>query len=137
MRAIASLRARARRDGIPDPTLRHWLRAYGTRTARLLDLIGQRPALRAPLAAGHPHAAVEIVMAAADEMAATVEDVLLRRTRLGYVLPDQGREIAPAVASLMEAALGWPAGAAAAQVEAYRRTAATMAPPNQEPQPPP
>lgn len=135
--AISALRSRARRDGVPDRTLRHWLRTYGTGTARLLDLIEERPALSAPIAAGHPHAAVEIVVAASDEMAATVEDVLLRRTRLGYVLPDQGRAIAPAVASLMEAALGWPAETAAAQVEAYRRTAAALAPPGQERRTPP
>jgi len=129
MRAIPSLRARARRDGVADRTLRHLLRAYGTRTARVLDLIEEHPALGAPIAAGHPHVAAEVVLAVREEMALSVEDVLLRRTRLGHVLPDQGRGAAPAVAVLMGTALGWPSDVQAAQVDAYRRAAAALAPP--------
>jgi glycerol-3-phosphate dehydrogenase len=129
MRGIPSLRARARRDGVSDGTLRHLLRAYGTRAARVLELIEERPALRSPLADGHPHIAAEVVFAAREEMAVSVEDVLLRRTRLGHLLPDQGRGAAPDVAALLGAALGWPAGAEAAQTDAYRRAAAALAPP--------
>jgi glycerol-3-phosphate dehydrogenase len=129
MRAIPSLRARARRDGVSDRTLRHLLRAYGARAARVLELIEERPALRAPLATGHPHVAAEVVLAVREEMAVRVEDVLLRRTRLGHLAPDQGRAAAPAVAALMAGALGWPAGAEAAQIDAYRRAVSALAPP--------
>jgi glycerol-3-phosphate dehydrogenase len=127
MRVIPSLRARARHDGVGDRTLRHLLRAYGTRAARVLDLIEERPALRAPIAAGHPHVAAEVVLAVREEMAVSVEDVLLRRMRLGHLVPDQGRAAAPAVAALMGEALGWPAGVEAAQIDAYRRAAAALA----------
>jgi glycerol-3-phosphate dehydrogenase len=129
MRLIPSLRARARRGGVSDRTLRLLLRTYGTRAARVLELIEERPALRSPIADGHPHVAAEVVLAAREEMAVSVEDVLLRRTRLGHLLPDQGRDAAPAVAALMGEALGWPAGAEAAQIDAYRRGAAALTPP--------
>jgi glycerol-3-phosphate dehydrogenase len=126
MAAAGSLRARARRRGIPDGTLRHLLRSYGTRAAAVLDLIDGQPALRAPLASGQPHVAAEVALAALEEMAVTVEDVLLRRLRLGHVLPDQGRELASRVAALMGAALGWAGDAQAAQVAAYHRAAAAL-----------
>lgn len=129
MRAIPPLRARARRDGVRGSTLRHLVRAYGTRAARALDLIEETPALAAPIAAGHPHVAAEVELAVREEMAVTVEDVLLRRTRLGHLLPEQGGAAAPVVASLMAAALGWSPEEAARQVDAYRREAAALAPP--------
>ena len=127
--AISMLRARARRAGLSGRTLRHLLHAYGTRAAGVLDLVEARPALATPLAPAHPHVAAEAVLAARDEMAVSVEDVLLRRTRLGYLLPDQGRGVAPAVAALMGSALGWPAGVEAGQVEAYRRAADALVAP--------
>ena len=130
MRAIPPLRARARRDGVSDRTLRHLLRAYGTWTARVLELIEASPALRTLIAAGHPHIAAEVVLAARDEMAVSVADVLLRRIRLGHLLPDQGRDAVSTVAALMRDALGWPAEVEAAQVDAYRRAAAALAPPS-------
>ena len=127
--AIPALRARARRAGVSGRTLRHLLRAYGTRAACVFDLVDARPALAAPLAPALPHVAAEAVLAARDEMAVSVEDVLLRRTRLGHLLPDQGRGVAPAVAALMGRVLGWSAGVEAGQVEAYRGAAATLTSP--------
>ncbi|HKX19676.1 MAG TPA: glycerol-3-phosphate dehydrogenase C-terminal domain-containing protein, partial [bacterium] len=128
MRAVPMLRARARSGGVNARTLRHLLRAYGTRAARVLDLIADTPALGALLAAGHPHLAAEVVLAVREESAVTVEDVLLRRMRLGHLLPDQGRGAAAAVASLMAAALGWSAADEAEQAAAYRQSAAALAP---------
>ena len=128
MRAVPVLRARARRSGVDARTLRHLLRAYGTRAARVLDLIADTPALGARLAAGQPHLAAEVVLAARDESAVTVEDVLFRRMRLAHLLPDQGRGAAAAVASLMAAELGWSAADAVEQVAAYRRSTAALAP---------
>jgi glycerol-3-phosphate dehydrogenase len=95
----------------------------------VLDLIEDRPALGAPIAEGFPHVGAEVVLATREEFAASVDDVLLRRTRLGHLLPDQGRLAAAAVASLMAAELGWSAEIQAAQAEAYRRAAGRLAPP--------
>jgi glycerol-3-phosphate dehydrogenase len=129
MEAIPALRARARRAGVSPATLRHLLHAYGARAAAALDLIDADPALAAPLAEGQPHVAAEVVVAARDEMAVTVEDVLLRRTRLGHLLPDQGLGAAPGVAAVLGALLGWSAAERAEQVERYGRVAATLRPP--------
>jgi glycerol-3-phosphate dehydrogenase len=122
-RGIAPLRARARSLGLTRSMLRHLLRAYGVRTGRVLDLIEERPFLAAPIAKDDPPVLAEVVLAAREDMAVAVEDVLLRRTRLGHLLSDQGREAAPAVAELMAAELGWPPETEAAQVLAYRRVA--------------
>lgn len=128
MRAIPVLRARARCCGVDARTLRHLLHAYGARAARVLDLIAEAPALGAPLAAGQPHLAAEVVLAVREESAVTVEDVLLRRVRLGHLLPDQGRGAAAAVASFMAAEMGWSPADEAEQAAAYRRSAAALAP---------
>jgi glycerol-3-phosphate dehydrogenase len=127
--AIPSLRARARGAGMNQRTLRHLFRAYGACTARVLQLIEERPALGAPIVAGHPHVAAEVVLAARDEMAITVDDVLMRRTRLAYVLQDQGRGAAAAVAALLAAEAGWPAGAESQQAAYYRRAASALSVP--------
>jgi len=133
MSALPALRARALRAGLSRGTLRHLLRAYGARTARVLDLIGERPGLGSPIADNHPDVAAEVVLAAREDMAVSVEDVLLRRTRLGHVVPDQCGTAAPAVAALMAAELGWSCEITAAQVEAYRRAAARLALPVRRP----
>jgi glycerol-3-phosphate dehydrogenase len=129
MQGLAALRARARRAGITRRTLRHLLHAYGARTGRVLDLVEQRPALNAPVAEGHPHVLAEVAIAVRDEFAVSAEDVLLRRMRLGHLLPDQGRGAAAVVASLMALELDWSADIEAAQVAAYRRAAVRFAPP--------
>jgi glycerol-3-phosphate dehydrogenase len=127
--AIPALRARARRAGLSRSTLRHLLRAYGTHAARVLEFIEERPLLAAPIADGQPHVCAEVLLAVREEFAESVEDVLLRRTRLGHLLPDQGRASVSAVAALMAAELGWSHAVEAAQVEAYGRAAARLAAP--------
>jgi glycerol-3-phosphate dehydrogenase len=55
---------------------------YGPRIADLEHLLRQRPELAAPLAPGSPATAAEVVYAAREERARTVDDVLRRRLML-------------------------------------------------------
>jgi glycerol-3-phosphate dehydrogenase len=50
---------------------------------------------------------VEVSWAARRELARSIDDVLSRRMRLTQVLPDRGASIAPRVAELLGAELGW------------------------------
>jgi glycerol-3-phosphate dehydrogenase len=122
--ALPALRARGRRLRLPAAALRHLIRAHGTQTAAVLSLVEERPALGSPLAQGSPHIGAEVVVAVRDEMAVTLADVLLRRTRLAHLLPDQAVGIAPRVAALMADELGWSASAEAAYAAEYAATAA-------------
>ncbi len=125
--ALPALRARARGLRLPRATLYHLIRTHGTATAAVLALVEERPALGEPLVRGWPHIAAEVVVAAREEMAVTVADVLLRRTRLAHLLPDQGTGIAARVAALAGEELGWSRDAQAAQAAEYARGASRFA----------
>ena len=87
----------------------HLLRRHGDRTAGVLDLIAQDPTLGQKLHPDAPYLRAEIVTAAADEGALTLEDTLVRRTRLAMEVRDGGHAIAEAAAGLMSPWMGWSA----------------------------
>jgi len=126
--ALPRVRSRALRLGLSGRTCVHLLRSYGTGAATVLDLVAARPSLGEPLAPGRPHIAAEVIVAVREEMARTVGDVLLRRTRLAHFLPRHGREIAARVAALMAEDLGWTQEAQAGEVARFERDAASLAP---------
>lgn len=126
---LPELRARARRLRVSRATLRHLLRARGTAAAAVLDCVEEHLPWGAPLRRGWPAIWAEVVVAVRDEMAVTLPDVLLRRTRLGLLLPGQGTEIAPEVAAVMGDELAWSQEARSAQVAEYTRTVSRFAVP--------
>jgi glycerol-3-phosphate dehydrogenase len=65
----------------------------------------------------------EVGWAVREELALSLDDVLARRLRLAMELPDRGAAIAPRVAQLMAAELGWDERRRAAEVERYLATA--------------
>ena len=60
-----------------------------------------------------------MVWAAREELALSLDDVLSRRMRLSSVLPDRGASIAPRVAELLGAELGWDEARRASEVSDY------------------
>lgn len=96
-----------RAQGWDDARLDRLLGRYGGRLADLLVLIERDPALAAPLA-GAPHCtAAEVVYAARSEGALRLEDILHRRLRLEFEVPDRGVAAAREVARLVAPVLGW------------------------------
>jgi glycerol-3-phosphate dehydrogenase len=88
----------------------------GTTPTRYLDDVYQRygseaaQILEAPnfeLLSGDRLADAEVRYLVANEAAATIADVLLRRTHLAWILQDHGRALARQVAEVMAAELGW------------------------------
>lgn len=61
----------------------------------------------------------DVVQAVRAEFAETVADVLIRRTQLAFETKDHGLAVAPRVAALMGAELGWTAAGIDAAVEEY------------------
>jgi glycerol-3-phosphate dehydrogenase len=122
-KALPSLRARARRLGLPRTTFLHLVRSHGTEAPTVLALVEANRALGEPLARGCPHIGAEVIVAVREEMAVTLADVLLRRTRLAHLLPDQGVGIAALIAAVAGEELEWPASAQAAQAAEYARAA--------------
>jgi glycerol-3-phosphate dehydrogenase len=98
---------------------------YGTRIALLDAMVEQNPWLGQPLGAQCPVMAVEAVFAARFEMARTLEDFMVRRTRLALRNPAQAEAVANRAACLMGSELGW--SPERVSVEASRFTAGIKA----------
>ncbi|MGP6159706.1 MAG: glycerol-3-phosphate dehydrogenase/oxidase [Vulcanimicrobiaceae bacterium] len=102
---------------------------YGTDGNALRELVAQDQSLAALLHTRMPYTRAEVVFAAREEMARTVDDVLSRRTRALFVDNDAAREVAGTVAQLMARELGRPPEWEAAQVAAFGTIAGTDAAP--------
>jgi glycerol-3-phosphate dehydrogenase len=83
-------------------------------------LIAFEPELGEPLVAGQPYLRAEAVYAARHEMATTLDDVLLRRTRAHLFDRAATLDAAPAVAALLGRELRWSDAEIEAQLDAYR-----------------
>lgn len=114
----AEVHARAAALGLPGAVAASLLLSYGDRAPAVLALAEQDD-LVDPLAPALPYLRAELVWGARREQAATVEDLLARRTRLGIEDRDGGLAD-PAAPALLASVLGISAQEAAAQVAAYR-----------------
>src|SRR6185437_3742926 len=80
---------------------------YGTESAAVLAIADDRPELLRPVVAGLPYTGAELLYAAREEMACTLEDLLSRRTRASIQRAEATVQAAPAVAALVASDLGW------------------------------
>jgi glycerol-3-phosphate dehydrogenase len=99
------------------------LGVYGTDAAAIRELARAEPALAEPLHPALPYLAAEVVWAAREEMARTVEDVLARRTRALFLNAGAAIAMAPRVAALMARELGHDDTWQAREVDACRALA--------------
>jgi glycerol-3-phosphate dehydrogenase len=110
----------AARSGLHPARIEHLLRRYGSRTAELLELVADEPALGEPIPGAEDHLQVEARYAASHEGALHLEDVLTRRTRTSIETWDRGLAAARPVAELMAGPLGWDQEAVEREVSHYR-----------------
>jgi glycerol-3-phosphate dehydrogenase len=82
------------------------LSVYGSDVPRLKELMNERPDWTQPLHASLPYRAGEVIWAAREEAARSVEDVLARRTRALFLDARASIDAAPRVACLLAAELG-------------------------------
>ncbi len=112
-------------EGFRPPSREHadarLMGRYGTETAEIKALIAFDPGLAGPLVPGLRVVRAEAVYAVRSEMATTLDDVLVRRTRAH--LEDRAACLAAAddVARLLAAELDWNDDEIQRQVAAYRR----------------
>ena len=91
---------------------------HGTQAPEVVEL-GREMGLLDRLVEGEDHLDAEVAWAARHELALSIDDVLARRMRLVQELPDRGASIAPRVAAIMGAELGWDATRQAGEVESF------------------
>jgi len=99
------------------------LAVYGSDAYEIRKLIEADPGLGEPLHAALPYMKAEVVWAARHEMARTVEDTLARRTRALFLNARAALAMAPEVADLMAAELGWDEATRTQQLAAFRDVA--------------
>jgi glycerol-3-phosphate dehydrogenase len=103
----------------------HLLGRYGTESAAVLALAEGRPELLEPAIDGLPYIRAELVYAAREEMAQTLDDVLARRTRAVIQRAQPTMAAAHAAATLIAPDMGWDeqtvSNQAAQFVETYQK----------------
>ena len=95
------------------------LSRYGTEYAAVLAVADGRPELLEPAVAGLPYTGAELVYAAREEMAQTLDDVLSRRTRATIQRAQASMDAAAAVAALIAPDMGWDEQEAADQAARF------------------
>jgi len=99
------------------------LAPYGSDAPDIEALARERPELGEAIHPDHPVIAAQVVWAAREEMARTVEDVLSRRTRMLLLDARGAIEAAPRTAELLAAELGRDEEWQESQVTAFRELA--------------
>jgi glycerol-3-phosphate dehydrogenase len=100
--------------------LGHLVGRYGALASRILDQVVDEPALAEPLLGAEKYLAAEVTYAARHEGALHVDDVLTRRTHIGFDVADRGALAAAPAAQLMAPELGWDQAAVDREVTHYR-----------------
>ncbi|MGA8981630.1 MAG: FAD-dependent oxidoreductase [Candidatus Acidiferrales bacterium] len=107
------------RFAVGELTARHLAEKYGACAAGVLELTKHEPDLGRPLLEGLAPIRAEVIFGTREELAATIEDVLARRTGLQLYGWQDAMRAAPAVAELLARELGWPDDAKREAVNEY------------------
>lgn len=106
---------------LPREVWEHIVQTYGARAGELASLL-RDPAQRRPVVEGLPYVWGELVYAVASEFAATLEDVLRRRTQIAFRAPDAGLSTACEVVDKLAGLLSWDARARKEELGRYRES---------------
>jgi len=117
LRDAAAMRGETRATW-PARVARRLADRYGREAPDVLGLARELN-LAMPLGERIDHLQAEVAWAARNELALSIDDVLARRMRLAQELPDRGAAIAPLVASVLGAELGWDKRRQATEVRRY------------------
>jgi len=90
-----------------EPLITHLFESYGQSFGRVLDLAEMEPELREPVSGNAPTILAQVAHGVRYEMALTLEDVLFRRTPLGFG-GWPGQRAIRRCAELMAKELAWP-----------------------------
>jgi glycerol-3-phosphate dehydrogenase len=95
------------------------LTVYGSDATSIRELARHDPSLARPLDPSLPYTGAQVVWAAREEMARTLEDVLARRTRALFLNARAALRMAPVAASLLARELGRDAAWERAQIAQF------------------
>ena len=104
-------------EALPEETRRRLLGRYGREAADLIAAAGPGELEAIP---GAPALWAELRWAARAEGVAHLDDLLLRRVRLGLLLPRGGADLLPRIRAIVQPELGWDDARWAAEESNYR-----------------
>ena len=100
--------------------------AYGSRWRNVWSYVQRDASLGRRLSDDLPYLLAEVAHAVEREMAASLSDVLVRRTHVAFETRDNGRAAARRIAPLMAALLHWSPADMTQQLDAYDRDVARL-----------
>ncbi len=96
----------------------HLIDIYGSRYTEILDLMAEKPALAERLG-NNPDVAAQVVFAVRNEYALNAQDVLVRRTKVGFN-DEAGLDVVEQVSKLIGQELSWTQEQVVSDVEDYK-----------------
>ncbi len=109
----------ASENNLSEATVRHLLDRYGSLISEILEIVAADESMAERLIPDLPYIKAEILHAASHEGALSVEDVLLRRTRISFEASDSGLSAANEVAEIIGNVLQWSAADRKESVQAF------------------
>lgn len=106
----AQISSRGRKLGLDPATIDHITATFGKDALTVLDIAEANPSLVERICPDFPPILAEIPFVVENEMALSLEDILSRRIRLGFVHQGQCMAAAPKVAEIVANIAGWDAG---------------------------
>jgi glycerol-3-phosphate dehydrogenase len=97
----------AQGSSLSEETISHLLNRYGSLIEEILQIVREDPEMAERVTPDLPYLKAEILHAVSHEGALSVEDVLLRRTRISFEAGDSGASIADVVAEIIAPVLKW------------------------------
>ena len=113
----------SRDSGLSNTTITHLLKRYGSLITEILDIVERRPQLGSRITEQAEYIKAEAIYAITHEGARSIQDILLRRTRLAMELPDFGSAISPMIANMIAPRLNWSPEQTQREVALYQSEA--------------
>ena len=117
-RAWLDVSADVEASGLSRTTLERLVATYGRVYRSVVELAGKVPAGAERLCPSNPEIVAQLYRAVQDEMAVSLQDVMLRRTGIG-TSACQGRDCVESIAARMAQLQGWSPRRQTAELEAY------------------
>lgn len=114
----------ARENDLSEATVKHLLDRYGSLLSEILEIVAADETMAERLIPDLPYIKAEILHAASHEGALSVEDVLLRRTRISFEAGDSGASVADEVAHIIGSVLNWNASDRKDSVQSFMKVIA-------------
>ena len=108
-------------EALTEASARELTRTYGMRGLEIARMVRDDPKLAAPLNPGRPEILAQVDWSVQQELAATLDDILVRRTQIFYRDHDQGLGGLEAIADRMAELLDWDDATRQRNIDAYTR----------------